>query len=263
MVGKSPSKIATHPNVIFSFIDEVVRQEDARSGRKPPANWVSQFDTFEEVVAALRVHLGIEDQGTLVAQLNLRHELLTILQGFVHRGEKKLVPSFWWARAAQRVFTSDPGGTTFLESKIVKQLSLYSVFVCRVRHDVLDNAIKQGTFLETQHGRPQMSPVHQHLLLLQRDLRWLDTFSPTTRCEWMFREDDVHVDNTELAPYIARCQRESNVVSLCKALLRWTDGHPFDAPQLEPTTPFRDMVDAIEKETATHSELVQWVNDTK
>lgn len=261
LVGKAPSKLATHPDAIFSFIDEVVRQEDARSGGRPLANWVSQFDTFDEVIGSLRIHLGIQDHGTLVAQLNLRHELLTILQVFIHKAEASLMPAFWFATAASRAFTGDPSGTTFLESKAIKRLLAYSIFPCRVRHDVLDSAIKRGLFLEIRHGRPQMSPVHQHLLFLQRDLCWLDEFSPTTGRDWLFAEDDVQVNNTELAPYIARCQRESNVVSLCKALLRWTDGHPFVAPQLQPTTPFRDMVDAIEEETATHGELMHWVND--
>lgn len=180
-IASHASKFATDANQIFSFIDEVCRIEEMRGAIKggaelPPANWVHRFDTFRDVVDALRTHLDMSSSlGRKILVENLKSELLSNL-AVMHI---KTVSGDVWSRTRftepfRTHYKLTFQGNVRTRCRYVLWLIMGSAQLTLPTPSLRDRAllrcIDAGVFRSFDHSIGDVSPTPAHILLVELKL---------------------------------------------------------------------------------------------
>ncbi len=280
------SRVVENAGLVFAFLSEVARNAEMKEASVggapfPPANWIHRFDSFRDIVSALRVELGGGHGLRRVAlAANLRSELVENLRQLLQRNPKdgSVTPAYEWAAPARSQFRGGPLDYSSIQGKRLMWLSLFAVTGCssasRLTSQFLDEALVSGEFLEFDHAAATyvVGPLQSALLQARLEILRLQDqepqFSLAQRRLMLERfrplKDVVAetvVDNADLVAAMSLHDRQSNLVSLMRAIVRALDGESvaWDKVSLRPVTPFAEEAVQIDRETPSGSDVDGWV----
>jgi len=174
------SKFVTDANRIFAFINEVCRIDEMKSavegkGPLPPANWVHCFETFRDIVDALRVQLNVT--GDLKAKIlvdNLKAELLNNLAALATKNKSGSISQVTdFTSPFRKHYKLNIGEIVTVECKHVLWMIVGSAMISRpqkmLRWRALDLCIDNGVFMgfDTSSGTVQRTDMHEALVRLR------------------------------------------------------------------------------------------------
>jgi hypothetical protein len=275
------SKIVEDADLIFSFVNEVRRNEEMKAATKqagallPVNNWIHPFGGFRDVIDVLRtafVRIPSIRRATLLA--NLQHEIAINLTALLERGDDGVLsPQYAWAGPARRQFSGTADGTSSIRGVDLLGLAIFAITAsngARLITRALDEAIVSGEFLDydIDDHRYKVGQVQEALIMLRSSVESIRTISHILTNEKRidlanrFREykdnkSQTLVDNLLVGPAIILHDVSSDTVKLSMALLKWIYAGAFDAPALAPQTPFQGEEAQIRSERPTAEAILQ------
>ena len=276
--------LGSDADAIFEFIHEVGRIEEvnaamAGEGSLPQANWVHPFDTFRDVVDALRPHLGGALGLRRVALTgNLQQELIGNLRQLLERGREsgKPSPRFRLATAARAQFSGGPFDTSGITARGLMLLSAFAISETyageRLSTQFLDEALVSGEFLDFDPQKDRyvvgllqsaMNSLKREILALRQQeaaISNLERQALVERYRHLEGDNLIEVENPAIYKVVVVHDRQRNVVALLAAILRALggDGTLLKTLDLLPLSPFPDAAAGIEKATPSAEEVEEW-----
>ena len=193
------SSILRDAEHITGFIDEITRKKDSQNGKSPSMNWVHTFNTFEDIISALRVELGVTaDVSVRVAEQNIKMALTHTLQKISYKTTSGIVTAIYLPFAEIReklkawrdnnnIYTGEE--TIQLSKEEVDKMSQLLISpswgVAEITSYEYENALSSGVFMDydIQRGTPVYNNfcrmLHRLVEEINRLKRLAPDFSPT------------------------------------------------------------------------------------
>jgi len=192
------SSILRDAEHITSFIDEVTRKKDSRSGKSPNMNWVHTFNTFEDIISALLVELCVTaDVSVRIAEQNIKMALIHTLQKISYKTTSGIVTAIYLPFAEIReklkvwrdnnnIYTGEE--TIKLSKEEVDKMSQLLISpswgVAELTSYEYENALSSGIFMDydIQRGTPVYNNfcrmLHRLVEEINRLKKLIPDFSP-------------------------------------------------------------------------------------
>ncbi len=281
-----PSSVVEDPAFVEGFLDEIASRQVTREGEGPSgATWIYPFETFAELVAALRINLrlsrSMRRQGLLA---NLKWEVEDSIAALVHKtkGDLPFAASLWLSHLRQKIELTHEivEGSVRLSSEDAQRVAAFWISLPeagRLRTVALREALLSGEFLEYDPSLGTLRPglvymAMQRLLTaanlygdLQRDLRsdvegWDELVYAVRQ-----KQAQVELPGHRLALLFRVHDVMDDALRLLVALERYIvdPASELRLPGPNPPTPILSEVPAIEAELPSHDDVERWTADAQ
>ncbi len=283
MIVNHPSDIANDTETIFSFVDELAKEDETRratrgEGDFPVGNWVNSFETFEDIVQVLRFDLKIQNNLAHIAlSINLRYELLNNLKELLFRTGTDVKRITFWGTLARNSVIGGTDDTSNIRAEFLKWLGVFfvmSVHCNRLSTMFLDQALKSGELLQFNLDKNTLTRgrLLETLTLLRNEITTLrnrnleleskDFIKLRAYYEGRDRKTDVRVKNLDLLMLFSVYDRIENVINITLSLLKAIQGDMsvLDNMTLNDAIVFpKDIAEESIKDVSL-SETEEWLN---
>jgi hypothetical protein len=242
-----PSRFADNVDAIFSFLKEVgqvqqMKNAAAGGAALPPANWIHRFNTFREIVEALRIALGaISSVELRQLSANLKAELATVLSRLLEKGKDgKLFPRSNWGMWAVRSLQGGWADSSEMESKYLTWLGIFKLMQPILPKQLtclfIEEAVRTGAFgaLDIAKGTFQptaLSDALSQILAVIRGLQSATTPTPEELIQFVeamkryrARGQTVRVPNVDIVLTCVEAKTLDRLTELCRRCLRALSG---------------------------------------
>ena len=272
------SKFVTDADRIFAFINEVCRIDEMKTavaghGSLPPANWVHRFETFRDIVDALRVQLDVAgDLQTKVLIDSIKGELLDNLASISTKHKNgDIVPVTHWTKPFRTRYSLEFGEKVEVEYEHLRWIvfgsnSLYLPQKL-LRWRAIDRCIDSGVFLkfDIASGALVRTDLHDALEKLRvrieqyvacdltgESLKLMQKYLPVTK-----HPGKVSVNSLDFGTVIIAANRLDDIKLLAETIYRRIDGQDvnFDTLTLQPLSPYSGQDELLSKEKVSASEI--------
>lgn len=283
-IANHKSNLVNDAEFLFSFIGEVSRRDEmaeaTESGEKlPPANCIHTFNTFRDVVDALRAEFRFGDDLSKVALVeNLKHELLVnLLLMSLKTKDGTVVFEHNFAEPAREFYKGGFDDTSMIPSRCLADMTLFFIFgVGRPTNmgvQFIDYALTTGQFLEydKESYSYKAGSIHEGLLKLKSNIESLKGCVELFKAEQMalikkYREYPrsevmVSVVNQELYVPFALFDCLADIKNISIALLKELRGETGCLDRVPPRliSPLKETAEAIRRENPTLKEMETFV----
>ena len=281
-IAYHPGPLSNQPALLFDFLDEISRVEQTQAaslqiGEFPAANWVHSFDNFEDIVDALRVQLHLATPlSTIALRANIRREIIENIQIISTKYEDVIGPTYTWAKGARKHLSGDMHGQSRMPGRYFTWALVYALMVFRssnMSSRFIDQASESGEFLEydRENGEYISGMFNERILQLgDRIRRFRSTVElvrqPLTQLLAKYSnrpktEAEILVSNEDLVWPLALADIEEDIVHLSIAVVRALDGDTrwLSTISLNPSTPFVEEAERVEKEAASIEDVEKWI----
>jgi hypothetical protein len=278
------SEVLKDPTFVRTFIEEIQRTEIRRRGKEPAgAMWIYRFDDFRDIVDALRVGFRLYASMPRQALLaNLKWELeenITVLCS--KHGDLPMCGHDWITVLRQHL---DLNSKDFVRSirltpEQARRVDLFLVLGIpqedRLRASALNDAISSRQFLVYQghNGRleaaPELEVMYAMLREIERYRSMLSALRPQLPQLFMELESakherrDAYIPGYTLGFLFGLHDAEENVLRLSATILEYIADPPggIRMPTLNPSTPFKELVEELLTEQALHEDVGRWLSN--
>ncbi len=281
-----PSKFANEAETLFEFLREVGRVDEMKLATRgeaplPSANWIYQFNSFRDVLDALKTTLDLRGnlrQKTL--RTNLVHELELNTRALLTVGNGTAFPFANWCQPARKAFSGLVEGTT---TYTINHAAMFACFIVnaptvilRLRSLTLTTAIESGEFLrfDRLEGRHAISALQSAMLQLSDEITVLRRLQEAAPFQQMISHvtevvrkasqrglTAVAFENAQFIFAMRCCDGLVNVQAINKAMHRYlTDkDREYQEPQLLPNLPlFQSVMDNPPRDVSREDAL-KWL----
>jgi hypothetical protein len=283
-IDDTESRALENPIFIKTFIDEIKSTESGRRGTDPTGTmWIYRFDDFRDIVEALRVGLRLQASVPRQALLaNVRWEVEENIAALCSKRGDLLVCGHVWLNSLRHdldLQSSDFAHPIPLTPNQAQRVDLFLVLgmphESRLRVSALKDGIASGQFLAYQGdtGRlvpgPELEAMYKLLMEIERYQSMLAALRP--ELPQLFVElgsakaerRTAYIVGHHLGFLFALHDAEENVLRLSATLLAYIADPRAGVhmPTLNPTTPFREQVEELQAEQATHEDVTRWLGN--
>lgn len=277
------SKFVTDANRIFTFINEVCRVAEMKTaivgnGSLPPANWVHRFETFRDIVDALRIQLDVTgDIKTKILVDNLRSELLSNLASMSTKYlSGNIMPITVFTDPFRKRYILKLGEKVEADCKHVRLMVQGSIFLHRkipLRWRALEHCIDNGIFMafDTSSGTIKRTAIHDALERLRISIEQymacdLAGESPKLVKKYLEaakRSGTMKIESHDFAVVIHAANKLDDIMSLAKTIFSYTNGEAIDIDglPLKPRSPFSDDNESLAEEEISVDEIASWLTN--
>jgi len=279
------SKFVTDAKRIFAFINEVCRIDEMKSavagkGLLPPANWVHRFETFRDIVDALRVQFDVVgDLKTKILVDNIKVELLNNLAAMSTKASGDIYPVTYFTEPFRKRYSLKFGEKVTVERSHVLWVVLGSLLLLRpqksLRWRALDQCIDNGIFMEfdVSSGTIKRTVVQDALERLRVSIEQYMACDLSDKNPKMLtkygkvaeKEGETEVESNDFAEIITAANRLDDIIWLTKAIYFYIDGETvdFDKQPRQPRSPFSDEDEKLAKQDVSVDEIASWLTSAR
>ena len=282
-IANHSGRFVNNAENIFSFIDEVVKHEEmkvAQIGNKlrPLSNWIYQFETFSEIVDALKVQLNIFTTiGELTALCNLRREIISNIQFLIEKRESDLFLGFYWLSFLKDFDINYNFETTEIQYNFMTRLKCYVTFIgttknisIRYAHEIINSG--QVHYLDNQSGYVCLTKFGEAILQLIEQIEKFKGMEKTIfnyqqqllKCGSktpIDKQQKVPIGNDLLYTFKYAHDRHQDILNLSKAIVNAIDGDEsfLENLKLNPISPSKEEEKRLNQEKLSIDEIEKWI----
>lgn len=284
-VVNHPSDFTNDAENIFSFIDEITRDEELKLATKgagdfPKGNWVYSFDNFGEVIQALRIQLNVQDNiGRIALSINLKRELLTNLTQLLRKFDDSIGSLVGMSSRARTHLKGGYSDSSSIPFSDLKSLTLYLLLKpnsSRLSTLFIDEALASGHFLEfdLEENIFTAGVLVKRLIDLRSNIEQLRIVEGNVNfsAEYVKLEAywkggnsqrNIRVPNQTLLIPFAHADNVTNVIVLLRGILNALDGdtEALNNIELLPTSPIEEEANRIKSQQVTIEEAEYWLKN--
>lgn len=282
-IAHYPTRRATDPEFISSFIAEVGRNQDTKNalngeGALPTGNWIHVFSSFRDIADVLSTEIF---SGLPIDEAVNRRLLLSEVKEIL----RKCLPKFGKGKIysptitisnlyAEHEITKDilSGGVIEINVKRWDLLSSFSISLLGLSLNpmILPYILSSPIFLafNADSNAFEEQLIYTTLHMLHEEIQLLTKGNNSETLSIVFEhtprqrhpsDTEVQLDSTKFLALLHVLQRWSNVIEISKAVIRFLEGNELVVPRLFDKSPILEMNKDLEAESVTEKELYEFV----
>ena len=272
------------PQFTAEFIREVRGDDAVAEGAQEP-NWLAPFRDFRELIAILRITLGIRGPLPRVAVLEgLRRELQNNLRLMLRNHRNRPSYNHFWLNTVRREVILGEGdlgqfdGSVELTYEQMKNVIAYLIGGLQPPEQfvqiALNDCITSGALLDYDNSQNAFRPspllealyqLRQELHLYERRMGFVKEQQPTLFAAWAsarLNHGSADIPAMALFALYSVHDNQYNITRLLLGVLRYLYGHtPAIEINLRPTSPIERFDEEIRREAVTEEQLETWLRE--
>jgi hypothetical protein len=280
-VGNHPTKFANDAEFISGFINEVARNQETKealacAGDMPTNNWIYQFDTFRDVIDALRsqVFKGSPLEHAVLRK-HLQSELKEIAKLCLIKSRGMLFPPTMLINGFRDNYPlnwpTEPDEVKVIVGEDWKYIRLCAAHLPAMSFGnipILRKVLESDLMLEFSPANSDFIESAPYKLLYQL-VRTIDIFKLEDRQELLRiilprqgNDDElINVKTEDLIRIAHLFDRWDDIFALSTALLIYLKTGENKSPNLRPKSPIQADNEEFERETISDAELYQLLDE--